>query len=167
MARSALAVLLALAFPTSAAGGTAPLSHVKPMREATAVIRSLRFRPVPTPPKPPAPVRTHLSASTEPSKRKVRLLIRKAAKRWGVDPDRMLRTAECESGLNPRATSPSGLYRGLFQHHNGYWPRRAGWAGLSGASIYNPWANAYVSAKLIRRSGWHHWPVCGASRSQA
>lgn len=129
-----------------------------PHHEQVAVVRSLRIRPTPTPPKARTPRRTRISASVG----KVERIIHRAAREWGVDGARMVRVARCESGLDPRAQSPSGKFLGLFQQHRDFWPDRARKAGLAGASVFDPWANAYVSARMIAVSGWHHWPVCGA-----
>ncbi len=77
---------------------------------------------------------------------------------WGVV------TAQCESHLNP--TAHSGWYRGLFQHDPEAWPRRAALAGLPGADIDDPVANAQVTAWMAA-SGYIvtvHWPVCGRNR---
>jgi peptidoglycan hydrolase-like protein with peptidoglycan-binding domain len=82
----------------------------------------------------------------------------------------------CESLGDPFITTPSspaGAYvAGLFQHKDIYWARRAESAGLPGASIFDPLANARVAAWMVARSvaqnaadpdverpGWTHW-VC-------
>ena len=70
-------------------------------------------------------------------------------------------------------SSPDGAYvTGLFQHKDIYWVSRAASAGIAGASIFDPLANARVAAWLVARSlaqnaddpdverpGWTHW-VC-------
>lgn len=90
----------------------------------------------------------------------LRLLV-VAARRYGLDVDRFIATARCESGLRPTAVSSSGKYLGLFQHDRFYWPARAARAGFEGASAFNPRANAFVSAWMVRYGGgWGHWPVC-------
>ena len=88
----------------------------------------------------------------------VKRVIRQAAARWGLSAQKMLRVAECESGLNPRAVGGGGLYLGLFQQHSGYWPQRARSAEYAGASAFDPVANANVSAWLVvHGGGWGHW----------
>lgn len=60
---------------------------------------------------------------TKSDKEKIKELIRKIAKDYGVDPKLALKVAECESGLDPTATNrnPNGtIDRGLFQW-NDYW----------------------------------------------
>lgn len=88
-------------------------------------------------------------------------MLRQVALRFGIDPEKFIRVAQCESGLRPRAQSPRGTFRGLFQQHYRYWPARARRAGLAGASVFDAQANAVVSAWMIRESGWGAWPHCG------
>lgn len=67
-----------------------------------------------------------------------------------------VRVATCESGLNPRATN--GSHDGLFQQADAYWSGRSAQYGQAGRSAYDPWANAVVSAGMVRDTGgWSHW----------
>lgn len=89
-------------------------------------------------------------------------IIRDAAAKYGIDTNRFLRIAWCESRLNPRAFNRRGCEGygclGLFQQHRKYWPARARRAGFAGASAFDPRANASVSAWMIRwGGGWRHW----------
>lgn len=43
------------------------------------------------------------------------------AAQYGVDPNTLRYIIQCESGFNPAATSPNGLYAGLFQFSAGTW----------------------------------------------
>lgn len=67
--------------------------------------------------------------------------------------------AICESGLNPSVRGGGGgNYAGLFQQSLTYWPGRAATYGMAGRSPYDPWANAVVSAGMVRDTGgWSHW----------
>jgi len=82
----------------------------------------------------------------------------------------------CESLGDPFITTPSSpdgtFVVGLFQHKEIYWASRAESAGVPGASIFDPLANARVAAWMVARSiaqnsgdadverpGWTHW-VC-------
>lgn len=82
----------------------------------------------------------------------------------------------CESLGDPFITTPSSpegaFVVGLFQHKDAYWARRAESAGIPGASIFDPLANARVAAWMVvgslaqnagdpdvERPGWTHW-VC-------
>lgn len=82
------------------------------------------------------------------------------ANRYGIDAGRAIRIAQCESGLNPGARSPNGLYGGLYQQAFAYWPARATQAGLPGASVFDAEANIRVSMHMMATQGFHHWPVC-------
>ena len=81
--------------------------------------------------------------------------IRAAAKAKGIDPQRVLIIARCESGFNPNANS--GYYKGIFQHDPKYWPARAAQYGYSGASYYDVDAQIGVSTSMMAGGGWSHW----------
>lgn len=67
-----------------------------------------------------------------------------------------VRVMMCESGGNPRATN--GSHDGLFQQARAYWSGRSVAYGQAGRSAYDPWANAVVSAGMVRDTGgWSHW----------
>lgn len=88
----------------------------------------------------------------------VKRVIRQAALRWGLSAEKMLRVAECESGLNPRAQSPSGKYVGLYQFERASWETRARWAGYEGRPWWDPVANANTAGWLVTEGGgWGHW----------
>lgn len=57
-------------------------------------------------------VKTHLS---DPKKKNVIDIIRKAAKKHNIPDTFALTVAQIESGLNPKAAVPNGSYRGLYQ----------------------------------------------------
>jgi hypothetical protein len=67
--------------------------------------------------------------------------------------------ARRESGLDPRATSPGGSYRGLFQQANRYWSYRYDLWGRPHHlfnDIYNGRTNAVVSMKMAKSAGtWY------------
>lgn len=67
-----------------------------------------------------------------------------------------VRVMMCESGGNPRATN--GSHDGLFQQADAYWSGRSAQYGQAGRSAFDPWANAIVSAGMVRDTGgWSHW----------
>jgi soluble lytic murein transglycosylase-like protein len=75
-------------------------------------------------------------------------------KRWAR------RTAECESGGNPRAIGGGGKYRGAFQFLKSTW--RASPKSPGGDPIkYRYKVQAVVAVRLKMRDGRGHWPNCG------
>ncbi len=102
-------------------------------------------KPEPTP--IPAPVASSGSVNIED-------IVRQAARAHGVDEGYLVRIAKCESGLNPNAVNygynENGYPSGLFQHLSGYWPARAAKYGYAGASVFDPVANANVTAQMFR-----------------
>ena len=80
--------------------------------------------------------------------------VSKRDKRWAR------KTAECESGKDPKAIGGGGKYRGAFQFLKSTWRRSPKSPG--GDPIkYQYKTQAVVAVKLKRRDGAHHWPVCG------
>jgi transglycosylase-like protein len=78
----------------------------------------------------------------------------KGNKRWAR------RTAECESGRNPKAIGGGGRYRGAFQFLRSTWrtsPRSPGGDPIR----YTYKTQAVVAVALKKRVGTGPWPVCG------
>ncbi|MFP5218244.1 MAG: ubiquitin-like domain-containing protein [Actinomycetes bacterium] len=66
--------------------------------------------------------------------------------------------ANCESGGNPRAVSPTGKYRGLYQFSMATWQS----VGGQGDPIDNSAGEQTYRAKVLyKRSGAGQWPHCG------
>jgi hypothetical protein len=68
--------------------------------------------------------------------------------------------AECESGGNPRAVSPNGLYRGKFQFMRSTW-KSLGGRGDDPAKASEAHQDR-IALKLYRQQGVSPWPACGA-----
>ena len=66
--------------------------------------------------------------------------------------------AQCESGGNPRAVSPGGTYRGLYQFSLGTWH---GVGGAGDPIDASSGEQTYRAQILYSRSGDSPWPVCG------
>ncbi|HWG93863.1 MAG TPA: ubiquitin-like domain-containing protein [Mycobacteriales bacterium] len=66
--------------------------------------------------------------------------------------------ARCESGGNPRAVSPTGKYRGLYQFSIATWNSVGGSGDPAAAS---PDEQTYRAKLLYNRSGAGQWPHCG------
>ena len=69
------------------------------------------------------------------------------------------RIAQCESGGNPRAISPGGLYRGKYQFHPDTWRSVGGSGDPAAASEAEQDKRAAI---LYAREGPGPWPVCGS-----
>lgn len=66
--------------------------------------------------------------------------------------------ANCESGGNPRAVSPGGTYRGLYQFSMSTWASVGGSGDPINASPAEQTNRAQI---LYSRTGAGSWPVCG------
>jgi hypothetical protein len=66
--------------------------------------------------------------------------------------------AQCESGGNPRAVSPSGQYRGLYQFDYQTWRSVGGSGDPAAASVQEQTMRAQ---RLYSQRGSSPWPVCG------
>jgi hypothetical protein len=78
----------------------------------------------------------------------------KRNKRWAH------RTAECESGRDPKAIGGGGLYRGAFQFMKSTWrtsPKSPGGDPIR----YTYKTQAVVAVALKKKVGTSPWPVCG------
>ena len=102
---------------------------------------------------------TNTSSATAPQG-SVNDLIQHWSGVYGIDYNKALSIAQCESGLNPSALSSNGLYAGVYQQHVNYWPNRASAAGVPRASVFDANANIKVSIYMMSTQGMYHWPVC-------
>ena len=73
-------------------------------------------------------------------------------------PKILKKIAECESGGNPRAISPSGKYRGKYQFSRETWRAMGGHGDPAKASEYEQDKRAL---KLYKLRGTDPWPYCG------
>jgi peptidoglycan hydrolase-like protein with peptidoglycan-binding domain len=70
----------------------------------------------------------------------------------------LARIAQCESGGNPTAVSPSGRYRGKYQFSRATWRAMGG----TGDPAQAPEAEQdQRAAALLAQAGTSPWPVCG------
>jgi hypothetical protein len=73
-------------------------------------------------------------------------------------PRELQKIAQCESGGNPRAVSPSGRYRGKYQFDQQTWEA---WGG-HGDPIKNSEATQdRIAVRLYKARGTKPWPNCG------
>lgn len=101
-----------------------------------------------------------LEQAVEPTTEQI---VRNAANKYGISEDYFVSIAKCESSLNPNAVnynySENGrdYPAGLFQHLQNYWPARAAKYGHPGKSVFDPIANAEVTAQMFRDGLKHLW----------
>ena len=70
------------------------------------------------------------------------------------------RIAQCESGGDPEAVSPSGRYRGKYQFLRSTWKE---WGGRGSDPAEAPEAHQdRVALRLYRARGTTPWPTCGS-----
>jgi soluble lytic murein transglycosylase-like protein len=82
--------------------------------------------------------------------------IHQAAAEYGVSERWMLNIARCESSYLPWVTSMGG-HMGLYQYHWRTWTTFSRWAGYEGASPYDPWSAAMVTAWALSSGFASHW----------
>ena len=106
-----------------------------------------------------ATLATYVSVSCAPTQaqsEEVAGAIHQAAVTYGVSEGWMRRIAYCESRYTPWVTSRGG-HMGLFQYSPGTWTTFSRWAGYAGASPYDPWSAAMVTAYALRNGYARHW----------
>src|SRR3954447_1839292 len=72
-------------------------------------------------------------------------------------PAQLRRIAQCESGGNPRAVSPSGRYRGKYQFDQATWEA---WGGHGDPIDSSESVQDRVALRLYRARGTAPWPNC-------
>lgn len=91
----------------------------------------------------------------------IELIVRQAARKYGINEDYFVKIARCESTLNPQAVNKNyfenGHPSGLFQHLSGYWPARAAHHGYGGSSVFDAEANANVTAAMFAAGQSYMW----------
>lgn len=98
--------------------------------------------------------------------REERLTLRCAVAKWSVPGgvSKAQAVGDCESGWWRLAVSPSGSYRGLFQHAITYWHGRVHQYRPAGWQLAPSWANSrtqiVVTARMAHARGWRAWS-CG------
>lgn len=117
--------------------------------------------PTPTPPSPtptltpspsPKPSPTTSPTTTTYTRAQVKDGIRRA---WGDDDDEAIAVADCESGLNPRATNGPNL--GLWQFRIETWRN---YGGSGDPRDHSPEVQTRVAWRLYSERGWAPWPGC-------
>lgn len=84
---------------------------------------------------------------------------RQISRAWGGNDRKAIRVAECESGLNPKATSPGGKYLGLWQFSKATWQDYDG-PGDDPREV-SAFRQTQVAWRLFQDRRWAPWPSCG------
>ena len=108
-----------------------------------------------------APVTQVVAVGTKPKPKPASAPARSSGPRAstaGADGLNWAALARCESGGNPRAVSPNGLYHGLYQFASSTWRSVGGSGQASQASADE---QTYRAKLLYQRSGRSPWPHCG------
>jgi len=113
-------------------------------------------KPTPKPTPKPAPKQTPspTSAPSHESPDQVKAEIRSA---WGGDDNKAIDVANCESGLNPQASSPTGKNLGLWQFTPGTYHQYGGSGDPRNDSAYT---QTQVAWNLYQQQGWNPWSGC-------
>jgi len=139
--------------PSTTVAPVAPVVHAvstptptpKPTMEPTP-------KPTPKPAPKPTPASTVTPSHETPDQ--VRSEIRSA---WGGDDNKAIGVANCESGLNPQASSPSGTNLGLWQFTMATYHQYGGSGDPRNASAYT---QTQVAWNLYQQQGWSPWSGC-------
>lgn len=101
------------------------------------------------------------NAPKEPTQQNIEQIVRQAARKFGIDENYFVNIAMCESTMNPLAINynyyENGHPSGLFQHISGYWAARAAKYGYAGSSVFDPVANANVTAQMFKDGASNLW----------
>ena len=101
-----------------------------------------------------AVLRTSAETTTDIAKVK-----RQIIRAWEGNDRKAIRVADCESSLNPKATSPGGKYLGLWQFSKATWKDYGG-PGDDPREV-NAFRQTEVAWRLFQDRRWDPWPSCG------
>jgi hypothetical protein len=76
---------------------------------------------------------------------------------WGGNDEEAIQVADCESGLNPKASSPDGRYLGLWQMRLETWHT---YGGSGDPRDHSPAEQTRAAWALFQERGWSPWGGC-------
>jgi hypothetical protein len=85
-------------------------------------------------------------------------VIRQIKRAWEGNDRKAIRVADCESSLNPKATSPGGTYLGLWQFSKATWKDYGG-PGDDPRDV-SAYRQTLVAWELFQDRRWDPWPSC-------
>jgi hypothetical protein len=85
-------------------------------------------------------------------------LLNAAAKKYLINATALHCLMMKESRGNATSVGAGGTYKGLFQYTDGFWASASAAAGYAGASIYNPEAQIFATARAITKGQSGRWP---------
>jgi soluble lytic murein transglycosylase-like protein len=147
----------ALASRPTASPFAEPISRTLLVRDPELILPAETPTPAPTAPPTapptakPRPSQPAIPAAPPPAPGTIQAIIQQAAATWGVSYPWMLKIAQCESGLNPRAYNPAGPYYGLFQF------LMSTFRANGGTNIWDPVQQANITAKMLAHGQAHQW----------
>jgi hypothetical protein len=91
-------------------------------------------------------------------------LIYKYAAEYGANAEIMIAIANCESGMNAGAVSPSGSYKGIYQFVTSTWESNRQAMGLDSNPelMFNAEEAVRTAAFKMSRDGYGAWPACSS-----
>jgi len=107
------------------------------------------------------PIPEALKRNIEPQKTTQELIIDEItaqAQLFGVDVDKALALAKCESGLNPVAKNPSSTARGVYQYLIGTWEETE--SAKNGLERNDYKANIHEAMLDLANGEAWRWPAC-------
>lgn len=91
---------------------------------------------------------------TKLSRQEIARRIREIAKEYGVDPELAVKVADCESGLNPRATNINkngSVDRGLYQWNDRWHPE------IADECAYNRYCSTRAFCRAVKNGHLDWW----------
>lgn len=88
-------------------------------------------------------------------------IIRQKAKEAGLEAEKVVRIAKCESGFKPSIKNANSTASGLFQYLDSTWKSMSAKYGIT-TQKNDPYGQIELTIKILVDGGWGHW---NASRS--
>jgi len=100
------------------------------------------------------------AVTADASRQELIAMITKWSQVYGADPARMIRLAQCESGVNPKAKNRTSSASGLYQFMPKTFTANARAIGIANPNIWDPEQQAQTAAYMIGRIGQAYQWAC-------